>query len=104
MLASCAASAARHVESFISPQAHDGLPFAVRGAGIGAAPADLGLAALFSPDINRERGPPGRGNGLHLLPDDRNLRDAPRGAGRKLAARTQETVDGCGLSAVIDAA
>lgn len=61
MLQSCAASGARHVEFFISPHAHDGVPFAVQWegirAGIAAARADFGLTALFAPGINRELGP-----------------------------------------------
>ncbi|MFN3641858.1 MAG: adenosine deaminase [Gemmobacter sp.] len=61
MLQSCAASGARHVEFYISPHAHAGVPFADqwRGirAGIAAAGIDFGLTALFAPGINRELGP-----------------------------------------------
>jgi len=61
MLRECAASGARHVEFFISPHAHRGVPFAVQFAGIrdGIAQAReaFGLTALFAPGINRELGP-----------------------------------------------
>ncbi len=61
MLASCAASGARHVEFFISPHAHPDVPFATQSAGIRAgiaqARAAYGLTALFAPGINREQGP-----------------------------------------------
>jgi len=61
MLEDCAASGARHVEFFISPHAHEGVPFEVQFAGIRAgmaeARADFGLSCLFAPGINREAGP-----------------------------------------------
>lgn len=61
MLASCAASGARHVEFFVSPHAHHDVPFATQFAGIRAgiaqARAEFGLTALFAPGINREHGP-----------------------------------------------
>lgn len=61
MLRECAASGARHVEFFISPHAHRGVPFAQQFAGIrtgiAQAQAELGVSALFAPGINREQGP-----------------------------------------------
>jgi len=61
MLASCAASGARHVEFFVSPHAHPDVPFATQFAGIRAgiaqARAAFGLTSLFAPGINRELGP-----------------------------------------------
>ncbi|WP_210527643.1 adenosine deaminase [Rubellimicrobium arenae] len=61
MLETCARSGARHVEFFISPHAHFGIPFATQfdgiRAGIAEARADFGLTALFAPGINRELGP-----------------------------------------------
>lgn len=61
MLEGCAVSGARHVEFFISPHAHRGVPFGVQfegiRAGVAEAQADFGLTALFAPGINRELGP-----------------------------------------------
>ncbi|MBN8293714.1 adenosine deaminase [Rhodobacter sp. NTK016B] len=61
MLRECHASGARHVEFFISPHAHEGIPFATQFAGIRAGIAQaretIGLSALFAPGINREQGP-----------------------------------------------
>jgi len=61
MLQSAAQGGARHVEFFISPHAHDGVPFARQFEGIRIgmrdALADFGVTSLIIPGMNRELGP-----------------------------------------------
>lgn len=61
MLKGSADSGARHVEFFISPHAHEGVPFARQFEGIRAgmkdALTDFGVTSLIIPGMNRELGP-----------------------------------------------
>lgn len=61
MLKGASDSGARHVEFFISPHAHDGVPFARQFQGIRAgmkeALTDFGVTSLIIPGMNRQLGP-----------------------------------------------
>ncbi|PLS22942.1 adenosine deaminase [Neptunicoccus cionae] len=61
MLQSASRSGARHVEFFISPHAHEGVPFARQFEGIRLgikdAQVDFGVTSLIIPGMNRELGP-----------------------------------------------
>ena len=61
MLQSASSNGARHVEFFISPHAHDGIPFPVQFEGIVKgmtdAETDFGVRSAIVPGINRELGP-----------------------------------------------
>ena len=61
MLQSASASGCRYMEFFISPHAHDGIPFARQFEGIRAgmaeAESDFGIVSRIIPGMNRELGP-----------------------------------------------
>ncbi len=61
MLRDAARNGARYVEFFISPHAHEGIPFATQFEGIVRgiedAETDFGVRSAFIPGMNRELGP-----------------------------------------------